>query len=327
MKVRVLNAKAVRELLSIGHCVELMRKAMLLVAQEQTIQPIRTALRLPDGKGLLSLMPGYIANPRWLGIKVVSVFPGNFGSEFGSHQGAVLLFEPEHGALVAIADGREITAIRTAAATAVATDVLAKRDASTLVILGYGDQARVHVQSLVLVRPIARILVWGRDFAKAERFSKWAASQTRARVEAVSDVRRAIGEADIICTTTAASEPILEGKWLRPGQHLNVVGSSIPTTAEVDVETVARSRVFADFKGSALQLAGELRRAIQAGVVGEEHILGSVGDVLAGSIVGRSSDSDITMFKSLGMVCEDLVTADFVLRESERLGVGSFVEW
>lgn len=327
MKVRMLNAEAVRGLLPMGRCVELMRKAMLLVAQGQTIQPIRTALRLPDGKGLLSLMPGYTANPRWLGIKIVSVFPGNFGSECGSHQGAVLLFEPEHGSLVAIADGREITAIRTAAATAVATDVLAKKDASTLAILGYGDQARVHVQSLVLVRPIARILVWGRDFAKAERFSEWAATQTRARVEAVSDVRHAISEADVICTTTAASEPMLQGKWLRSGQHLNVVGSSIPTTAEIDVEAVARSRVFADFKDSALQLAGELRRAIQAGVVGEEHILGSVGDVLAGSIVGRSSDSDITMFKSLGLVCEDLVAADFVLRESERLGVGSFVEW
>jgi ornithine cyclodeaminase/alanine dehydrogenase-like protein (mu-crystallin family) len=327
MKVRMLNAQAVRQLLPVDRCVELMRKAMLLVAQEQTIQPIRSSLRLPDGKGLLSLMPGYTANPRWLGIKVVSVFPENFGSDRGSHQGAVLLFEPEHGSLVAIADGREITAIRTAAATAVATDALARRDASTLVILGYGEQARVHVQSLILVRPITRVLVWGRDFARAQQFCESAAARTGARVEPIREARLAVAEADVICTTTAASEPVLEGKWLRAGQHLNVVGSSIPTTAEIDIEAVTRCRVFADFKESALQLAGELRRAREAGIVGEDHIRGSVGDVLAGRIVGRSSDSDITMFKSLGMVCEDLVAADFILRESERQGVGSFVEW
>ena len=327
MKVRMLNAQAVRQLLPMHRCVELMRKAMLLVAQEQTIQPIRSALRLPDGKGLLSMMPGYTADPRWLGIKVVSVFPGNFGSERGSHQGVVLLFEPEHGSLAAIADGREITAIRTAAATAVATEALARRDASTLAILGYGEQAHTHLQSLALARPFARILVWGRDLAKAQRFCEWATTQTDARVEPAREARLAISEADVICTTTAAPEPILEGRWLRPGQHLNVVGSSIPTTAEIDVEAVARCRVFVDFKESALQLAGELRRARQAGVVGEDHILGCVGDVLAGRIVGRSSNEDLTMFKSLGMVCEDLVAADFILRESERQGVGSFAEW
>lgn len=327
VSVRLLNAEAVRQLLPMDRCVELMRKAMLLVAQEQTIQPIRSALRLPDGNGIMSLMPGYTADPRWLGIKVVSVFPGNSGSDRGSHQGAVLLFEPEHGSLVAIADGREITAIRTAAATAVATDALAKRDAATLAILGYGEQARVHVQSLSLVRPIARILVWGRNFATAERFCEWAATQTRASVEPVREARLAVAAADIICTTTAASDPVLEGKWLRPGQHLNVVGSSIPTTAEIDNEAVARCRVLVDFRDSALQLAGELRRAIQAGVVGKEHILGCVGEVFAGRIVGRASDSDITMFKSLGMICEDLVAADFILSESERHGVGSFVRW
>jgi ornithine cyclodeaminase/alanine dehydrogenase-like protein (mu-crystallin family) len=327
MKVRMLNAKAVRQLLPMDRCVELMRKAMLMVAEQETIQPIRSSLRLPDGRGLLSLMPGYTADPRWLGIKVVSVFPENFGSDRGSHQGAVLLFEPEHGSLVAIADGREITAIRTAAATAVATDALARRNASTLAILGYGEQARMHVQSLALVRPVARILVWGRDLSRAERFCEWASSKTDARVEVVSEARVAISEADVICTTTAAAEPVLRGEWLCPGQHLNVVGSSIPTTAEVDVEAVARCRVFADFRESALQLGGELQRARHAGIVGDDHILGCVGEVLAGRIVGRSSESDMTMFKSLGMVCEDLVAADFVLRESVRQEVGSSVEW
>jgi ornithine cyclodeaminase len=308
-------------------CIDLMRKAMLLVAKEQTLQPIRSSLQHPNGKGLLSVMPGYTANPHWLGIKVVSVFPGNFGTEWGSHQGIVLLFEPEHGSPVAIADGREITAIRTAAATAVATDVLARSNASSLAILGYGEQARMHLDALLVVRPFERIVVWGRDFAKADHFCECAATQVRCSVEPARSARAAIDEADVICTTTAAAEAILEGKWLHSGQHLNVVGSSIPTTAEIDIEAVTRSRLFVDFKDSALELAGDFRRARDAGAVGEDHILGSIGDVLAGQAVGRTSDHDITLFKSLGMICEDLVATDFVLRESKRLCVGTLVEW
>jgi ornithine cyclodeaminase len=327
MKLRLLNAQDVRSLLPMGRCVDLMRHAMLLVAHEKALQPIRSSLWHPNGTGLLSMMPGYTADPHWLGIKVVSVFPENFGTERGSHQGMVLLFEPEHGSPVAVVDGREITAIRTAAATAVATDVLARSNAASLAILGYGEQAYTHLQSLLLVRPFERILVWGRDFAKAQQFCERAAPPIRSRVEAVRSVREAIDEADVICTTTAAAEPILEGQWLRSGQHLNVVGSSIPTTAEIDFDAVARCRLFVDYKDSALELAGDFRRAREAGAVGEDHILGSIGDVLAGRIVGRTSDQDVTLFKSLGMICEDLVATDFVLRESERRGVGTLVEW
>jgi ornithine cyclodeaminase len=323
MKLRLLNAHDVRTLLPMDRCIDLMRKAMLLVAQEKAVQPIRCSLLHPNGGGLLSMMPGYTSDPEWLGIKVVSVFPGNFGTGRGSHQGMVLLFDPDNGSPVAILDGREITAIRTAAATAVATDVLARTNASTLAILGYGEQAYAHVQALTLVRTFERILVWGRDFAKAQRFCEQAAT----RIEAVRSVRAAIDDADVVCTATAAAEPILEGKWLRSGQHLDVVGSSIPATAEIDVEAVARSRVFVDFKDSALELAGDIRRAREAGAIGEDHILGSIGDLLAGKITGRTSDQDITLFKSLGMICEDLVATDFVLRESERRGIGTLVDW
>jgi ornithine cyclodeaminase/alanine dehydrogenase-like protein (mu-crystallin family) len=327
MTLRLLNAQDVYALLPIWRCIDLMRNAMLLVARKQTLQPIRSTLWHPNRQGLLSMMPGYTADPKWLGIKVVSVFPGNSGTERGSHQGVVLLFDPEHGAPVAIADGRAITAIRTAAATAVATDVLARSDVLTLAILGCGEQARSHLQALLVVRSFVRILVWGRNLGKAEQFCEWAATQTGSTVKAVTSARLAIDEADVICTTTAATDPIIEGTWLRSGQHLNVVGSSIPTTAEIDVEAVRRCRVFVDFKDSALELAGEFRRARTAGVVGDEHLLGSIGDVLAGHVPGRTSERDITLFKSLGMVCEDLVATDFVLRESERLGIGTLVEW
>jgi ornithine cyclodeaminase len=133
--------------------------------------------------------------------------------------------------------------------------------------------------------------------------------------------------ADVICTTTAAAEPFFKADWLRPGQHLNAVGSSVPTTSEIDVETVARARLFVDFKDSALALAGDFKRAREAGLVGDGHIVGSIGDVLTGKVAERTSDQDITLFKSLGMVAEDLVSADYIYREAVRRGVGEAVEW
>lgn len=327
MQIRVLNAAAVRALLPIDRCTELMRQAMTLVATDRTTQPIRQGLYHPDRRGLLSMMPGYIGDPEWLGIKIMTVFPANFGTEFGSHQGFVHLFETKNGAPRATMDGREITAIRTAAATAVATDVLARRDTKTLAIFGYGEQAHTHLEAVTRVRSFDRALVWGRDFERAKQFAAAESAHYDLDIAAVATAEEAAVAADVLCTTTAAKEPFIEARWLRPGQHLNVVGSSIPTTSEIDIETVVRSRLFVDFKDSALALAGDFRRAKEAGAVGDEHILGSIGDVLTGRVAGRVSDQDITLFKSLGMVAEDLVAADFILREAERRGIGQTIEW
>lgn len=328
MQIRLLNAAAVRDLLPVDQCIALARQAMKLVALEGgTIQPIRQGLFHPDKRGLMSMMPGYTSNPEWLGIKVMSVFPGNFGTAYGSHQGFVILFETGNGIPRAIMDGREITAIRTAAATAAATDVLARQNTETLAIFGYGEQAHTHLEAVPRVRPFRRALVWGRDFERTRAFC--AAEQPHHQFELipVRTAREAAVDADVLCTTTAAKEPFFEADWLRPGQHLNVVGSSVPTTSEIDVQTVARCRLYVDFKDSALALAGDFRRAKEAGVVGDDHIIGSIGDVLAGKAPGRTSDQEITLFKSLGMVSEDLVSADFILAEAERRGVGQMVEW
>lgn len=325
--IRLLNADTVRALLPIDRCVAQMRQAMTLVATEGgTIQPIRQALWHPDKRGLMSMMPGYIADPEWLGIKVIAVFPGNFGTDLGSHQGIVALFDASNGAPRAILDGREITAIRTAAATAAATDVLARANARTLGVFGYGEQAHTHLEAIPVVRDIERALVWGRDFGKTRAFCK--AEQAHHEFEIVPVARaEEVAAADILCTTTAATEPFFESRWLRPGHHLNAVGSSIPSTAEIDNETVARCRLYVDFRDSALALAGDFRRAKEAGLVGDDHIVGSIGDVLTGKAAGRRSDEEITLFKSLGMVAEDLVSADYVYREAERTGAGSVVDW
>jgi ornithine cyclodeaminase len=327
MKIRLLNAAAVRSLLPMERCVDLMRNAMSLVATNQAIQPIRQAVFHPDRRGLMSMMPGFTADPEWLGIKVISVFPGNFGTGIGSHQGVVLLFETRTGSPVALLDGREITAIRTAAATAVATDVLARKDVRTLAIFGYGEQAHTHLQSIPVVRRFERAVVWGRDYEKAKAFVAEVGKHAPFKVEAVRTAEEAAAQGDVLCTTTAAAEPFFKGEWLRPGHHLNAVGSSVPTTSEIDVDTVARCRLFVDFKDSALALAGDFRRAREAGEVGDDHIVGQIGDVLTGKVTGRRDDRDITLFKSLGMVAEDLVSADYIFREAERTGVGPVVDW
>jgi len=327
MKIRLINAAGVRALMPMERCIELMRTAMSLVAKEQTIQPIRQSLRHPDGRGLMGMMPGYTADPEWLGIKVISVFPGNFGTDLGSHQGVVLLFDPRNGSPVAVLDGREITAIRTAAATAVATDALARKNVKTLAVFGYGEQAHTHIEAVPRVRGFERILVWGRDLGKATAFCQEESARHGRTITAIGSAEEAAVQADVICTTTAAKEPFFFAEWLRPGQHLNVVGSSVPITSEIDVETVARSRLYVDFKDSALALAGDFRRAKDAGAVDDSHILGSIGDVLTGKVAGRRSDEEITLFKSLGMVSEDIVSADFIYREAERRGVGELVEW
>ncbi len=284
-------------------------------------------MRIPQQRNLLGMMPGYLDDPRWIGIKVTAVFPENFNVGLSSHQGMICLFDAQTGTPVGIVDGSTVTAIRTAAASAVATDVLARPDASSVAIFGYGEQAATHLKSMSVVRRISKAVVWGRDFAKATAFAQ-AQQKTRGfDVRAARSCEEAARSCDIICTVTAAEEPFLQGAWLTPGVHLNVVGSSIPTTAEIDVAAVKRSRYFADYTESARALSGDFKRALAAGAVDEDHLLGCIGDVLIGHLEGRLSSSDITLFKSLGMSSEDLMAAQFVLRGAEERGLGTLVDF
>jgi ornithine cyclodeaminase/alanine dehydrogenase-like protein (mu-crystallin family) len=327
MKLRILGAAEVRRLLPMDQCITAAREAMVLTSQGQAVQPIRTKMDAPSGRGLLSMMPGAIAGPGRLGIKIVTVFPGNFGTGVGSHQGAILLFDPDNGSLRAVVDGREVTAIRTGAASAVATDVLANPGVRTLGVYGYGEQAATHIEALRLVRPFERVLIWGRDAARAQAFARQQADHTGLTVETRDDPGALAAECDVLCTTTAAAEPYFQGDWLRPSLHLNVVGSSIPTTAEVDVRTIVESRVYADFRESALALGGDIRRAIAAGTPAEQFLVGEVGAVILGQAEGRRGPDDITLFKSLGMVSEDLTAAWLAYQAAEARGAGAEVDF
>jgi ornithine cyclodeaminase len=241
-----------------------------------------------------------------------------------SHQGAVLLFDTASGAPKALIDARELTAIRTAAATAAATDILAPKNAQSLALFGYGEQATSHLEAISLVRDIKRTFVWGRDSGKAAAFAR--ANAAHGVVTALASAQEA-AEASILCLTTGAADPYFKGAWLRAGHHLNAVGSSVASTSEVDSEAVARARYYVDFEDSARALAGDFKRALDAGAVTADHMLGSIGDVLTGAAQGRTSPDDITFFKSLGMVAEDLVAADFILAQAQAQDRGVLVKW
>jgi ornithine cyclodeaminase len=221
----------------------------------------------------------------------------------------VVLFDPETGAPVCVVHAGEITAIRTAAASAVATDALARKDARRLALLGYGEQAATHARAIAKVRELESVVVWGRSVERARAFAERMEAELGVEVRAVEDVLAAVAEADVVCTVTSATEPILRGEWVRPGTHVNVVGSSYAGPAEVDNELVRRSRFVVDSREGVLAQGGEFLRAKAAGLVGDEHIAGEIGQVLAGNVVGRRTAEEITVYKSLGHVVQDLACA------------------
>ena len=259
-------------------------------------------------------MPGGMGAGECFGAKLISVYPENFAKGVQSHQGVVVLFDPENGAPVCTVHAGEITAIRTAAASAVATDALARKDARRLALLGYGEQAGTHARAISRVRELEEIVVWGRSIERAREFAVAMSAELGVEVRAVESVKEAVAEADVVCTVTSAAEPILMGEWVRAGTHVNVVGSSFAGPAEVDNELVRRSRFFVDSREGVLAQGAEFLRAKAAGVVGDGHIVGEIGEVLAGDVVGRRSAEEITVYKSLGHVVQDLACGWWLFR-------------
>ncbi|MGH9399830.1 MAG: ornithine cyclodeaminase family protein, partial [Thermoanaerobaculia bacterium] len=252
-------------------------------------------------------------------------FHGNEGTELDTHQGAVLLFEAERGRLLAVIDATSVTAIRTAAVSGVATKLLSRQDAGDLAMIGSGVQARTHLEAMMQVRTLRRVRVASQSFDRARRFAKREAERRGVRVEPVASVREAITDADIVCTVTSAREPIVEGSWLSPGCHINAVGSSVPFARELDTAAVLRSRLYVDRRESALNEAGDFLVPKKEGSIGDDHIVGEIGEVLIGKVGGRRSPEDITLFKSLGLAVEDVASARHIYEEARRSGKGRFL--
>lgn len=306
--MRFIDREEVRRRLTYDVCIPIVRQAMVAFSKGETKQLLRSILPLSDGR-LFGIMPGAMGAHAPFGAKLISVFHDNFARGIQSHQGLVILFDPETGAPVCVVHAGELTAIRTAAASAVATDALARKDARRMALLGYGEQAATHARAIGKVRDLESIVVWGRSRERALIFAERMHAELAIPVATAGDVREAVADADIICTVTSAAEPILKGEWVRPGTHLNLVGSSHAGPVEVDNDLVVRSRFIADSREGVLHQGAEFLRAKEAGLVGDEHIVAEIGQVLSGEIEGRRSTEEITVYKSLGHVVQDLASA------------------
>ena len=318
MSTLVLDQSQVEELLTMPECIELMEETLVALAREELYQPLRSVVRPPAADGFMGLMPAHRGGDApAFGLKVVCIFPGNPARGLDAHQGAVLLFDGETGEVRAIVNASAITAIRTAAVSAVATRALARDDARTLAILGAGVQAKSHLEALRALHDWERIVVWSRTRAHAEQLG----------VEVADTAEDAVRDADVVCTTTTSRESIMRREWLKKGAHVNAVGSSISTTRELDTETMAAAALFVDRRESTLNEAGDYLFPAGEGAIGPEHIRAELGEVLAGSAEGRRSPDELTVFKSLGLAVEDLACAQFLLRRARELGRGTKVDF
>jgi len=306
--MRFIDRAEVSRRLTYEMCIPIIRSAMTKFSRGETKQLLRSIIPLSEGR-VFGIMPGAMGTRGPFGAKLISVFHENSARGIQSHQGLVVLFDPSTGAPVCAVHAGEITAIRTAAASAVATDALARKDARRLALLGYGEQAKRHAQAMGKVRNLKSIVVWGRSLDRAHAFAEHMQTELAVPVAAVRAVQDAVAEADIICTLTSSAEPILKGEWVRPGTHLNLVGSSYAGPVEVDNELVVRSRFFVDSREGVLNQGAEFLRAKAAGLIGDDHIVGEIGDVLASEIEGRRSPEEVTVYKSLGHIVQDLASA------------------
>jgi ornithine cyclodeaminase/alanine dehydrogenase-like protein (mu-crystallin family) len=306
--MRFIDREEVARRLTYEMCIPLVRDAMMAFSRGETKQLLRSIITLSDGR-LFGVMPGAMGVQAPFGAKLISVFHENFARGIQSHQGLVILFDPETGAPVCVLHAGEITAIRTAAASAVATDALARKDARRMAILGYGEQAATHARAISKVRHLESIVIWGRSPERARAFAERLQTELAIPVSAAAAVPEAVAQADIICTVTSAAEPILKGAWVRPGTHLNLVGSSHAVPVEVDNDLVVRSRFIADSREGVLAQGAEFLRAKRAGLIGDDHIVAEIGQVLSGEVPGRRTAEEITVYKSLGHIVQDLASA------------------
>jgi alanine dehydrogenase len=312
MIAQYLDKQAITPLLPMQDCILVMERMFRSLAAGECLQPLRNLMWLPDKSGILGMMPGYAGGQEILGIKVITIFHGNGALGLPSHQGVVMLFDAKNGTPLLLLDAAAITSIRTAAASALATRLLARENASHLAILGTGEQAEQHVHAITLVRPLTAITIWGRNEMHAAALAHQLGPHHKIPIHLASSAQEAVEDADIICTVTASPQPILMGEWIPEGAHVNVVGSCTPVTREVDTKAVLRSRLYTDRYESLFNEAGEFLIPKKEGFLNESFVQGEIGEVLTGAKPGRTNAADITLFKSLGIAAEDLFAARYI---------------
>jgi ornithine cyclodeaminase/alanine dehydrogenase-like protein (mu-crystallin family) len=304
-----IGKEQVATLLPMQECIGVMESTFRALAKGECLQPLRSIMWLPDKTGLLGMMPGYAAGPGVMGIKLITVFHANKDSGYPSHQGIVALFDAKYGQPLMLFDATEITAIRTAAVSALATRLLSRENSERLAIIGAGEQAQRHVESIMLVRKIKEITIWNRNEANAEGLAKKISAGRSIDLKVTKTTQQAAEDADIICTVTASRQPLVMGKWISKGSHINAVGSSTPFSRELDTTAIVRGRLFTDRYESIFKEAGDFLIPKEEGIITDDHVKAELGEVLSGTKKGRESDEQITIFKSLGLAVEDIYSA------------------
>jgi ornithine cyclodeaminase/alanine dehydrogenase-like protein (mu-crystallin family) len=334
MRVLVLSHRDVLAALPPEVCAEAMAAVLAGHARGETFMPLRSVMMPPGAAGFMGLMPGWRGRPGGgaaaFALKAVCIMPGNPGRGLDAHQGLVTLFDGESGVPTAILDASAVTAVRTAAVTAVATGALARDDARTLAVLGAGTQARAHLRALAGVREFEQVRVYAPTRAHAQAVVQELAGQAgapRGELSVAASAEEAVRGADVVVTVTSAREPVLRRAWLKPGAHISAVGASTPQARELDTDTVAASALFCDSRESLRHEAGEFRLAVAEGkIAGEEHVRAELGEVLAGTAAGRRDAAELTLFRSLGLAIEDLAAAQSAVAEATARGIGTEVE-
>ncbi len=309
-----LSEAEVRDLLSLPELIGAMESALGAFSARQVDQPVRTAIEIRD-RTFFASMPALDAAQGILGAKLVTVFPENAARGLHTHLAAISLFDTETGELAAVMDGRYITELRTAAASAVSVRHLARYDAATLAILGSGVQARSHLAALPLVREFREIRAWSPTPSHLVEFAQHP-------VRAAASAEEAVRGADVVLIATSSVTPAIDSQWVADGAHVIAIGACRPSQREIDPALVARAALFTDSRAAILKESGDVIQSIREGLFGEDHVRGEIGEVINGTSPGRRSPQDVTLYKSLGLAIEDLAAANLVYRRARETGRG-----
>jgi alanine dehydrogenase len=320
---RLLSEDHVKSLLPMSDLIASMESSLGRFSAGEVLQPVRTVLMVGPTRAYFGLMPAFIPQPASLGAKLVTVFSSNAARHLPSHLATILLLDPETGALQAIMDGRYITEARTAAVSAVSVRHLARKDASTLAIIGTGVQAQSHVEALPHVRTLREIRAWSPNAASRDRFARDIQGHAPVPVRIMQSAEEAVRGADVIVLVTSSPTPVIEDSWVSDGAHVISVGACRPDQREMAPALVARARLFVDSKAAALVESGDVVQGMAEGRFDKDHVRGELGEVVLGRARGRTGDSEITIFKSLGMAVEDVVAADLAFRRAVEACVGT----
>jgi len=329
MKIKILSGTDVKKAVSMAQAIGAVKEAYIQLSSGKAEMPLRTPLPVEKQKGITLFMPAYLSESNALGEKIVSVFPQNLSRGIPSIHAVVIVVDAETGRPIAVMDGTYLTALRTGAASGVATDLLARSEASVVSIFGAGVQARTQLEAVCTVRPFKKVWVYDQEPKIAEGY---AAEMSACGSPIPSDIfvaespAQAAREAEVICTATTSHEPVFEDKDLKPGVHINAVGAYTPEMQEIPSSTVIRAKVVVDSRQACLAEAGDLIIPVKQGLITEEYIHGEIGKAAAGKIPARESDEEITLFKSVGLAVQDVAVAEFALAKARETDLGLDVD-